>query len=406
MAQQPDLSQLPPDIQPQEIGIDEFVQGRPHGTQTLALLLKRTFAVTMDGTCELADEQEPIVDGELLYDIVGAPFRSSVRFGNDTLAFKDRTDVIVQGAAYAYEADTRRTTVGIRLGDIAREIVVCGDRRGEWSSRGTARFSQPEAFESVPVRWENAYGGPDLTALERNGWPFGQALDSARPEWDLASRTPYHYPRNPCGRGHLIELDRESFEDLPIPNLEFPFDPLTPERLAVGAPERWMHGPLPAAMDWLGSGWFPRSAYIGLVQGSEVPDGQPTEVELGWAAPDLMLTPSILENPSRPPRQEYFQAAAPGMALSRTLDGSPLEVTNMHPDMPVRVIRLPVEAPHVKLGIKHGRLEELETRLNTIVIRPDVDEIVLTWCARATVNRTYSLEQAEAMRRDVRWLKV
>jgi hypothetical protein len=402
---QPDLSQLPPDLKPQEIGVDEFIQGRPHGERTLALLLKRTFAITPNGECELADEQEPIVDGELLYDLVAAPFRSSVRFGNDALAFKDRTDVVVQGSAYAYEHGTRRTTVSFRIGDLAREIVVYGDRHGEWSNGGGPRFSEPDSFESVPVRWERAYGGPDLTALERYGWAVGEALDTARPEWDLASRTPYHYPRNPCGCGYLIELDRESFEDLPIPNLEFPFDQLVPERLAVGAADRWIHGPLPAGMDWVGSGWYPRTGYLGLAPRYELRDEQPAEVELGWATQDLAVTASILENSARPPRQEYFQAAAPGLVLPTAAAGCSLEITNMHPDVRVRVIRLPAEVPQVRLGFERGRLEALDTRLSTIVVRPDLDEIVLTWCARTPVSRAYSLEQVDAMRRDVRWRK-
>ena len=56
--------------------------------------------------------------------------------------------------------------------------------------------------------------------------------------------------RTPIGRafkGSLIEMRPDDLAAIAVkaalakvPNLEFPFDPLTPERMAVGGPEHWI----------------------------------------------------------------------------------------------------------------------------------------------------------------------
>jgi len=399
----PDPAALPPELQDQELGTEEFVMGSPNGERRLGLLIKRTYAVHPDGTCELAaeEDQEPIVDAEALYEEVEPPRRSSVQYGNDTFAFKDRTDVILQGSAFAHEPNTRTLEVHFRLGATAREIRVFGDRRGDWIN-GRPRFSDPEPIEDIPLRYEHAYGGFDAAAFRRQGWPEGAAFNRVRPEWNLLASTPFHYRRNPCGTGFLVEMSREAFDGLTLPNLEYPFDPLTPERIVAGSRERWMGLPLPACLDWQSAGWFPRSAYLGMATPSG-PSTTPQEVQLGWEPEDLLQTPPILEDPERPVRQEYFQGAAPGMALTDVPPGSVVEIGGCHPDLEVFAARLPHEQPRVRLALNGRRMETLITQLNTVVVRPDRQELVLTWCAWTPVDRMYALSQLEAMRREIDW---
>ena len=384
---------------------EQFAQGKPGGERTFGMLLKRTYHVNADGECEPAgeDEQEPLVDGEIPYAETEPPLVSSVLQGDDTLAFKNETDVVVQGSAYAYGPNVPQTTVGIRFGEIEREIVVFGDRVGEWHPVNRPRFSAPEPFEQLPLVYDLAYGGLDITAYARYGHPAAEVMRSVRPDTKLAVNSPYHYARNPAGTGFLISLDRESFEDLPIPNFEYAFDPLTPERLAVGEPRRWINGPVPAGMNWQSAAWFPRAGYLGFTRAYELLDEQPAEVAYGWAAEDLLDIPSMLKTLDRMPRLEFAQSASPGMTVPEVPRDAHLEFWNMHPDYPLRRIRLPDEAPRVKLGLNAGKMVELEARLNTMVVRIDHDRLVLVWCARTPVDREYTPKQLANMRQDVQW---
>jgi hypothetical protein len=46
---------------------------------------------------------------------------------------------------------------------------------------------------------------------------------------------------------------------------------------------------------------------------------------------------------------------------------------------------------------------ELDTQLNTIVVRTDHDRLVVVWCARTPVDRAYTPKQLANMRQDVQW---
>lgn len=398
------LDQLLEEVPP-ETPTQRFAQGKPGGVRTFGMLLKRTYNVNANGNCEPADEehQEPLVEGEVRYADLEPPLVSSVLQGDDTLAFKNETDVVVQGSAYAYGPNVRQTTVGIRFAEIEREIVVFGNRVGEWHPVRGPHFSAPEPFEQLPLVYDLAYGGLDITAYTRYGHPAADMMRTVRPDTKLDMHSPYHYPRNPAGTGFLISLDRESFEELAIPNFEYAFDPLTPERLAVGEPTRWINGPLPAGMNWQSAAWFPRVGYLGFTRKHELRDMLVSEVALGWAAEDLLDIPSMLTTLDRMPRMEFAQSASPGMTVRDVPRGTELECWNMHPNHPLRRVRLPDERPRVKLGLNAGKLVELETQLNTVVVRTDHDRLILVWCARTPVDREYTPKQLANMRQDVQW---
>jgi hypothetical protein len=199
-------------------------------------------------------------------------------------------------------------------------------------------------------------------------------------------------------------MDRSAFEGKAIPNLEYPFDPITPERMAVGQRTRWHQGPLAAALDWQAGTWFPRIAYLGLAPSTDWNGGRVREAELGWEAEDLAHVPSVLGAGRGAARQDYTQAAASGMSVGDGMLGDDVEVVNMHPDHPRRTIRFPADQPRVRLELRPRRMEDLPVRLSTVVLRPDRDEIVLTWCASTPIERQVSWSTAEAMRRDVQWI--
>jgi hypothetical protein len=397
---------LPPQIQrmlDSEPGTEALVHGTPCGEPRIGMVLKRTYRTAPDGGWELAapEDQDMVVPGVYLYAIVDPPFVAPVRFDNDGAAFRAATDVVVQCYAQTYGVERSETTVGIRFGDFSREIRVQGDREAEWVEDGTVRFSPPASFDEMSITYDRAYGGFDAVALERWRNPEWEALRKARPEYQLEASTPFHYPRNPAGVGYLIQLDEESVSRVRVPNLDYPDDPVTAERLAVGHPDRWMAGPLPACMDWTSADWFPRCCYLGGERRPEGYDGPVAEIERGWIGEEVFEIPFVLETGTL--RQEFAQAASPGMSFSEVPWSSELELTNLHPEHPAWRFHLPYEVPDAKLALGGPSLTELTPHLNAVVIRPDLAEVVMIWCAHAPVSRRYSPEQAAEMRREVAW---
>ena len=68
---------------------------------------------------------------------------------------------------------------------------------------------------------------------------------------DLDAASPFRYPRNPAGRGYLVELDPAASDEFLLPQLEDPSDLVTPERLLCDWIESWHRMPLPQATGWV-----------------------------------------------------------------------------------------------------------------------------------------------------------
>lgn len=397
-------TQLPPEIErmfARKPGTEELVHGSPEGESRVGMLLKRTWLAKPDGLWELAEGEdvEPLCCHELPWYEVEPPEVAPLAYDDDTAAFRKATDVVVQGSAHTYGTPRSETGVRVTIGAFERTIRVVGDRSLEWLN-GAARFGEPEPFESLPIRYDRAYGGFDATAHARFPDPMLEAFARIRPEWGLECATDFHYPRNPAGAGFLIHLDEESVAGARVPNLEYPEDPLTPERLAVGAPTAWPAGPLPAGMDWQDPSWFPRCAYLGTA-GPPEHAGPVAEIERGWGAPDLFEIPLLTQSVAL--RSEFAQAASPGMSFPQLPLDVPFQLENLHPEQPRWLFQLPAERPAVALDLGGVGMTPLTTQLNSVVVRPDEGELVMVWCAHAPSDRRIAPDEADDLRRVVRW---
>jgi hypothetical protein len=370
--------------------------------------MKRTYRI-VGGRAELdaPARQEVLHRAEIPYDKKRKPpLRSPPLVTRDNLAFRARTDVVIQAAAYGYDPKVTRTVARVRFGKHAREIAVYGERRGDVDALGRPCFSDPGPVDVVPVRYDFAYGGVDLHALLRHGDPIADTMrpegpDDPHPLFDTA----YHYPRNPCGLGYVMEIDAATWKGSPLPLLEHPADPLTPERMAVGKPERWMNAPLPAGWDWQSHHWFPRVGYLGLTAPYEKRDEPPAEVARGWAARDILSIAPFFHDPEGTPRLEFMQGASPGMSVEEVLPGTTFELENLHPRKPRWSFRLPDEVPRARMEIEAGKLSDLASHLDSVVVRPGRGEVVMTWSARAMVDRELTWAEIAAMRREVAWVR-
>ena len=92
-------------------------------------------------------------------------------------------EVVLLGRAHAASGrPAKRVTVALSIGAVRRELVVSGDRA--WSHQGVgARPGEPAPVSTVPLIWENAFGGSAQVWLD--------------PERTLE----IHHPLNRRGRG-------------------------------------------------------------------------------------------------------------------------------------------------------------------------------------------------------------
>ncbi len=374
----------------QAAATEKLVCARPDADFQIALVVKRTYRITPEEKCVLADEQVPIEPKTASYeDGVPPPKVSPPRWDSDLLAFKAATDVVVQGHAYGY-GPRQAVEAELRVGKIARTVRVHGERACEWSS-GRLRFTPAVPFEKVPLRYDRAYGGFDAAAFERNGDFVATTLGPMEPKWNLMANTLFHYPRNPAGTGYRMSIDVEDPACLQVPQLEFPFDPVTPERLAVGVPRGWISAPLPAGFDWYDPGWFPRIGYLGHHPEHDPSLREVVEVAQGWFPRDLVAR----TRKKLGWNAGFLQGASPGLAVEKLPADAHLLLRNLFPRHPERRIRLPGAVPKVVIQFAAGQKKSTETRLNAVVVQPDRDRVILVWSARCKLQRPLAPAEIE-----------
>ncbi|MCC7535812.1 MAG: DUF2169 domain-containing protein [Deltaproteobacteria bacterium] len=183
---------------------------------------------------------------------------------------------------------------------------------------------KPEVFERMPLRWERSFGGPSFASN-----PFGRGLEP-------------------------VETDRGPRRLLP--NLELP------DRLITSKSDR----PAPA-------GFFP------LLVNHPDRSGRARAVDRGQA---------LARWPAHPAELDYHRyCAAP---LDQRLDGyfrgdEEIVLTNLRPDRPELVTRLPAVRPRVLLE-RTGGTNDLRVELDTIWVDADAGTVSCLWRGVAVVR--------------------
>jgi hypothetical protein len=374
---------------------ERLVSGRPGDRDLVALVWKCAFEIAPGGECTATGEPVAIEDDSLPWDpAIAAPLCSPPRTETDLFAFKPATDIVVQGHVYAH-GQGAVVEAALEIGDVSHVVRAFGDRHAEWQN-GRVRFSAPELFERIPLRYDRAYGGLDAVALARRGDEVGEGLGTAQPLYAdaLSAATPFHYPRNPAGCGFLIEADAESVAAVRVPNFELASDPVTPERLAVGAPGRWPGAPLPAGLDWYHPSWFPRIAYLGFAPEHDATSAPLPEAVRGWAPADLLAGASAQRALFDP---RFQQGAAPGLAIESLPPGAELRLRHLSStDRELRV-RLPASLPSVHLSLAASDTQRADTRVVAVLVEPDASRVTLTYAAHREAPRRYGNHELAAM---------
>jgi hypothetical protein len=372
------------------------VRQRKDGGWLFGVVGKRTYQVDR-GRCRVAAEQLPLVEEPAADGETGQLLRDS-----DLIITRATADLIVLGHAHTARPQPS-FTVGLRVGDFHREIKVFGDRQLQRHATGGLSFSAPAPVQKVALGWEQAYGGIDLVGLNEIGDPF---LDLSREtETPLGPhQSLFAYPRNPFGRGYLIEPSPAAIEACRLPNLEYAWSPVTPENIVRHHYVTWPQAPLPAATGWLGYGMFPRSSHLGLPP--PLYDDGTILPEHFYEVQTRLLAPVALDPEAGLPARLDVAGMSQGSAMTMrgpVRPGAAVLLTNAHPLQSSWAFTLPGETPRLAYRLPGQRAEELGAEIRCLIIEPDEDRVTVLWSGTRPLDQPLSPNQKEAVEHGVIW---
>lgn len=303
---------------------------------SVTFLVKGTYDLRPGGAATPAEEPEPL-SGDLHFEDDPA---HSLRYASDFALFKPRADVIVVGHCHAPGGKPSPVVrAGFAIGSYSKAIAVLGDRLARGSVLGLSR-PDPEPFLRMPLRYENAWGGPG-------------------------------YAKNPIGKGFAEEVAPDGKKVRRMPNLE------NPENLVVdsqGKVDPWCPGPIPMT-------WTQRISRAGSYDKKWLQERWPNFPEdFDW---------------------RFFNAAPPDQQLPAYLQGDErLRFENLHPKHPEYESRLPGLRVRCLFGGPSGsriRLREVPLNLDSLWIDVDAERLVLVWRGVAALVRPELAEDDHVM---------
>ncbi|MCB9681136.1 MAG: DUF2169 domain-containing protein [Alphaproteobacteria bacterium] len=313
--------------------------------------------------------------------LVGAPGddpRPPLAPGSDLVLGRRRTDVVVQGSAWAAGGHpTHVRDVSLTVGAARKVVRVWGRREVVFTGAGP-RPGRPEPFTEVPLTWARAYGGVDA----RVAAPAPETVaDVMRAEADH----PGVYPRNPFGAGYLV--DPSPVDGVVMPQLEDPARPLGSHNLVVGDPAAWWRQPLPVGFEAVSPMAWSRMAWLGGLPWHVPPDDAVLdEVRMGWLPPAWRRLPSWTRRGSPP--AAWFQEAPGGQVFPWLAPGTPIGVEGMHPEQAVQAFALP--APPPVAIVVEGDVAAVQPRPTLVVVAPGAGRVSVTWLAvRTSMPRVF-----------------
>jgi len=324
------------------------------GRPIFSILVKRTYDIRPGQRVLRAEKTRPFVQTDEYYDD-GDPESATVKFETDFAAYKLATDVVVIGQAFAPNGKpVQQLDVAIEVAGRRKMLRVSGDRRCVYRPNAVPGFTEPAPFTVMPIQYERAYGGKDL---------------KSDPE------TPFYYPRNHMGTGVVMKNLKACVEGLRLPNIEDPADLLSPDRVVIGAPERWSGQPLPGGLGWFQRTWYPRCSFVGAIPAYVGLDTVLPEEKLGLVPKNQIALARQFKLPSFDVR--FNNGASLGLALPYLAGDETLRLENLTPDG-MLTFQLPGEILRMRLDIGLGE-HLLAPILQTVCIRLDEMQLDLVW---------------------------
>lgn len=291
---------------------------------------------------ELTAEQAPI---HLADEHFGEPERTSLRVAGDTVLYKPGADLIITGAARPPASLRSHWAVAIEVAGKGfkrkREYRLLGPRQWQWSWTRGWHLSEPAEIDSLPLRYELAFGG----------------------HYPRAGKWIEHDP-NPVGMGFFDaqRMDRE--RHYPAPQIEA-FEVST-EQPGQPVPSPGF-GPIPRF-------WHARSRFAGTYD-------------------DDWQRQAATDGPDYPPDFDlrFFQAAHPDWIFEKPFEGGEQVALRCFDGDAHCTGRLPpirLEA----LLMAGDKTAVAPMRLDTVEVELDTASLYLTW--RLTIPHTLQVRHA------------
>lgn len=303
------------------------------GNKLWMVVVKATYDILPDGLTRLAENQEP---ASLLGKHSGEPGKSSLVYDSDFFGVKPNTDVLVNGTAYAPVGKQRvaRVDVQFEVGSIKKRLAVFGNRVWEKSFVGGPSISSPQLFESMPIRYEHAFGGWDRTADD----PSDHRLEA----------------RNPVGTGFATKAGH--CVGSRVPNVEYP-------NQLIGS---WKDQPQPAGFGPIECHWSPRRELAGTYDEK-------------WQKERFPLWAQDFNT------RYYNCAPADQQATGYLRGGEAVELINLTPSGRL-LFQLPRVYPFFETHFGRKRVEH-RAQLCTVTIEPDHLRVIMAWQTSLVCNR-------------------
>jgi hypothetical protein len=295
----------------------------PDGRELLVVVAKGTFGLPFNGeTPQLLAEQIPLFDADVF---TGEPGFSAPLYETDYAPKKPRCDIFLNGSAYVPDGrPAKRVTVSLQVGAISKTFDVVGNRY--WTNILGTAVTPAEPFIKMPVSYNNAFGG----------------IDKARPD------QPRFYELNHAGMGFHHEAGRQFIEGAPLPNTE-----------ELGRPVNDPRGSYrPMAFGSLGRAWQPRIKLAGTY-------------DQNWLENIFPFLPPDFDD-------HYYQATPPDQQMDYPQGGEEVVLTNLTPDGHLS-FQLPQQKMPVVYYMREGENKESKAVIDTIVIEPDLQRLMMTW---------------------------
>ncbi|HVP47639.1 MAG TPA: DUF2169 domain-containing protein [Bryobacteraceae bacterium] len=388
--------EVPPSLQQPPPGPVRVVALSPEpGVYAIGIVFKRTYVLSHGQPCRPADEQIPLDPEGAFHEPIAEGVAPSYKSLPEIIALKTGTDVVVQANACSRQP-VKLMRVALRIGQHVHEAAVFGRRFCHWRN-GTIVFSDPEPFESLPLRYENAYGGRDLVFEQAVAAEVKQRM--APNEYRQMKSTagafvqanhPLMYPRNRFGKGYIIENRQEAVEGRELPNLERPGDRLTPERIVLGNPFDWDKQPIPIGFDFLDPMSFPRTAMLGFPPPSTREISAAREAVAGMVPPDFYRGSIFTTSPDKISEIVHADAgrcASLGLRFPFLRGDEQMVLSGMDAAIPDFIVQLPGEVPAFGLQSPDGSFSQVPQELHTVFI--DVPRRILTliWAGRMRIAK-------------------
>ncbi|WP_338848518.1 DUF2169 domain-containing protein [Massilia sp. W12] len=319
------------------------------GQEYLLIVVKGCWSIVPDGAAGQAIARLAPADKPAQADtFAGAPGLSAPIYESDFALFKPRCDVLFHAQAYAPNGQpATEIGAGFRLDALEKLIHVTGPSRWYWQD-GAWQHTLPQAFQSLPLRYDYAFGGAwhRAESNEANYFlqnPVGLGFCHPDAQGVMPDAPGAHGASRPCLRPWGSPAVNEPYQ----------------EQTAI-------------ALSPVARHWQPRQRYAGTYDET-------------WQTEVFPFLPQDFDD-------RFAQAAPADQQIDYPKGGEQVSFFNLHPDMPQLHFRLPrFDRLPMRVLLKSYQVKEVEPVVDTLFFEPDKMRFSAVWRSRLAVDSLHQI---------------